>query len=472
MNILICGAGRIGELLIKRLGVAWRMTLIDKDADRLDRLSKEFEWMARIIKGDASSPVVLEEADLAGQSYVLALTGDDRVNLAVARFARKAGVSHIVALVYLAEYLPNFEELEVKTINVTQSVSNLIHGYLQDPRITITPVAHGSAELLEIEIGSQFELIGRPLNRVRHPNWKVVGLLRQDNLVDSHPDTVLQRGDRLLILGRSNVFRDVCSLAECATPNFPRIYGTSLSLGLLGDKPADCAKLLAESFYLVQNIKLQQMTAICSSASCAQQVSQVQVPDGIQLDVQEPGTKLIPAIRRHCRETNVGIAVVPLLGKAIFEVLAKPLHVDLAHNLPCPLMVAKGSHPYKRILIPFNGSPASVTALEAALDIALQLDAEATVAIVKEPDFLHGTEEEGPWAVGLIVQAREVALSYKRAVSEVIRTGNPVAEIAAMAGDFDLIVIGSPTDEKGFLEPHVGELLVRKSPCSALIITH
>ncbi len=472
MNILICGAGFTCEALLKRFGSAWRTTLIDKDADRLNLLSRQYETIARVIPGDASSPVVLEESVLADHDYVLALTYDDRVNLAVARFAREAGKMHIMALVYQAENLPQFEELEVNTIHVTGAVSSTIFHYLQDPRIIVTPVAQGRADLLEVEIGPQLQPIGRLFESTPDANWRVVGLLRKNLLSDYSPQTELQRGDRLLILGQTDVFRQVCDLIGCDEPHFPRFYGNFLALAIPGDQPDRGESLFKEGLYLVRNSKLQQMVAFCGQSASADLGRQMGSPRQLPLEVVETEGHLLTAVHRRCEETNVGIVMVPLLEKAFFDTLTKPLHISLAHSLPCPLMVARNTFPYDRILVPFNGAASSITALEAALDLASQIDAQVTAVVVEEPDFLHSTTEKATWAKSLLNQVRRLALPYKRTVEEVIKTGNPVTELTAMSKAFNLIVIGSTTEEKEFLEPHVGELLVRKSGCSILILTN
>jgi hypothetical protein len=65
--------------------------------------------------------------------------------------------------------------------------------------------------------------------------------------------TVLQRGDRLLILGQTDVFRQVCSLIGCDEPHFPRIYGNSLALGMPTGSGTTGEALLKESLHLVRN---------------------------------------------------------------------------------------------------------------------------------------------------------------------------------------------------------------------------
>ena len=67
MKILVCGAGRITDELLKRIGTNWEITLIDKEETRLTPFSNRFPTIVRTITADASSPVVLNKAGLADQ---------------------------------------------------------------------------------------------------------------------------------------------------------------------------------------------------------------------------------------------------------------------------------------------------------------------------------------------------------------------------------------------------------------------
>lgn len=470
MNILICGAGFISAELLKRFSETWRVTLVEKDETLLGRFSNRYTSIVQVLAGDASSPVVLEEARLADQEYVLALTRDDRVNLAVATFAREAGIKNIISLLYLQEYLPRFQALDVATVNVTQAVAGTIYHYLQDPRITVTTVAQGRAELLELEVGGNPKLVGRSMSQVHHPDWRIVGLIRQEKMLPYDTETILQKGDRVLILGQLDVFKDVCSLIECGEPHFPLLYGNSLVLVLPDEQPAAHRIMLQESLHLIKNTKLQHMTVFCRDDTSAQEVHQAQGPQGLTIDVQQTTTHSLDAIKDFGRHNNLGIIVFSLLERTFVDVLAKPVHIALAHALPCPMLVAKGTHPYESILVPFNGSAITREALEAAIDLSIQTEASVTAAIIREPEFLHGTEDESQWVADLLEQVRQLAHIYKINIEEVVKTGNPVAEVCALARNFNLMVIGSTNEAKEFLTPHVGELLVRKSPCSVLII--
>ena len=43
-------------------------------------------------------------------------------------------------------------------------------------------------------------------------------------------------------------------------------------------------------------------------------------------------------------------------------------------------------------------------------------------------------------------------------------------EIVKVAEDFDLMIIGSTTRDKGLFSPHVGEHMAQDVPCSVLIV--
>jgi trk system potassium uptake protein TrkA len=76
MKILICGAGRITDELLKRIGENWEITLIEKEEAKLAPFSSRFPSVVRLMVEDASSPVVLEKAGLTSHDCVLAMTND------------------------------------------------------------------------------------------------------------------------------------------------------------------------------------------------------------------------------------------------------------------------------------------------------------------------------------------------------------------------------------------------------------
>ena len=91
------------------------------------------------------------------------------------------------------------------------------------------------------------------------------------------------------------------------------------------------------------------------------------------------------------------------------------------------------------------------------------------MAVVEEPDFIHGEDREGV-VRDLFRRVRELSHIHKVKVGEIRREGNPVRELTRLAENYNLMVIGSTRKEKELLTPHVGELLTEKSACSVLVV--
>jgi Trk K+ transport system NAD-binding subunit/nucleotide-binding universal stress UspA family protein len=472
MKVIICGASQIADELLKRLGENWEVTLVEKDEKRMRGFSNRFVTIDRIVTGDASSPVVLEEASLGNQDYVLALTDNDQVNQAVARFATEKKIRHIMALVYDPENLPKFQEFDVWALPVTSFMARKIYHYLQDPRMKISLIGQGEGELLEIEIGPNLMVMGKKASDFKDENWHVVGILRDGNLLYPDNDTVFKEGDRLLILGKPDLVKAVCSTTEFQKPNFPLIYGNELVIGVPAKSVSNESDIISEGLYLAQNTKIHDIYVLCEKNVCNFKDELQRWSESLDIHVQESDQKVNPRIKHLCKEKNVGAVVLPSMESAFLDSMTQPSLIHLAHSLPCPLLVSKATHPYRDILVPYNGSPKTKIALEVAIDLSCQMTSSVTVVVVKEPEFLHSDEaKDDAWVNKQLKNIREMARIHKIQLKEELRAGNPVKEITALAKQYDLMILGSEKKEKNFFSPHVGELMVRKSSCSTLIVT-
>ncbi|MGW8188300.1 MAG: potassium channel family protein, partial [Desulfobacterales bacterium] len=211
MKIMICGTGRIADELLKRFSENWDTTLIDKAEEKLGLFSKRFPSVNRIVIGDASSPVVLEEAGLEQQDYVVALTPDDRVNLAAVTFAREKKVKHVLSLVHDPDMMPQFQEQEAWTVLLTAVTARKIYQYLKDPRVNVIDLGQGEGEILELNVDEAGLNNSRAFMQAANPDWRLVGILRENRLVFPDDATDIEAGDRLLILGRSDLFKTFCA---------------------------------------------------------------------------------------------------------------------------------------------------------------------------------------------------------------------------------------------------------------------
>ncbi len=472
MKILVAGAGLVAAELLKRLGESWQVTLLDKDDSRLGVFSSRFVSVVRVLSGDASSPVVLKEADIGEQDCVLALTDDDASNLAIASFAKRKGVKNIMALVYDPERVRRFHDLRIGAVPVTSVVARRIYHYLQNPRIQVLPIGQDEGELLEVEVGPDLSAMGKRIGHYKGQDWRIVGVLRDNRLLFPRTESSFRAGDRLLVLGKPGLIDDVCSAMQLTEAHFPLVYGQELLLGIPHEGDDISEEILSESLHLAQNTQVRGIRVICDPEVCSIEQQVTRWSESLDIRLISLERSLPEQVRETCRTESVGLVVLPPLKNSFVSSFMRAPTVELAHALPCPLMIARRTHPYERILVPFGGSAAAELALEVAIDLAQQLGAEVSAVVVQEPEFLHREEAENRgWAKGLLGRVRELSHTHKKPIHEMVRRGNPVREISRMAESFNPMVIGSTNPEKEFFTPHVGELLVRKSPCSVLIVT-
>jgi trk system potassium uptake protein TrkA len=467
MKVLICGAGRVARHLLSRLGERWQVTLIDKSEDKLQDVIAKFHNVQKAIAADGSSPVTLDDAGVADFDYVLALTENDKVNLAICDYAGSQGVSHLLALVNEEENKERFQKIGARPVLGSTLLAKSIHHYLQDPRINLLSLGLGLAEIMEMDVADHFQVVGKGAASLADEDWRLVAILRKNVMFFPNPETVIEVGDRLVVVGRPDSFKALCTYLECGIPHFPLGYGPDLLLALLPGSNHE--ELIKETMHLAQNTKVRSLTILCS-----QEESDIQ--EALGAWTQTTDIKVVTLegnVEDHLKkigsQENYGVMVLQPFEASFLVSLAKATLISLAHSISCPLLVARQSHPYARILVPFNATNKAEVALGVAVDLAHQFGAEVAVAVVEEPEFIRGVEDE-EWAESVSKRVRELAHIHKFDFEIIIKKGNPVKEVVALAKDFNLMVMGTTTREKGLFSPHVGERMAQDVSCSVLII--
>lgn len=95
-DVLICGGGRVGYYLAKKLSQdGFKVSIIEKDYDnclRLDEALPEVE----IIHGDASNQPLLESEGLSDSDALVTLTGLDELNIIMSLYGHSLGIPQII----------------------------------------------------------------------------------------------------------------------------------------------------------------------------------------------------------------------------------------------------------------------------------------------------------------------------------------------------------------------------------------
>lgn len=474
MKVLICGLGRVPTELLELLGEAWQVTLVDKDPEAVEKAKPLFPNVLAAHVEDASSPVVLERLGIAEHDYVLALTDDDHANLAICATAKEKGVQHISALVYAKQMYPKFTDLGIHVLHASNMLAKIIHHYLQDPRIYVTPMVLGSGAVFEINASDHFRVVGKRARHFSDKNHRLVGIFRQNELRFPRDNTVIKGDDTLVIMGRPQVFKEVCGLLDCGNPHFPLAYGQNLLMALpqIDNNFIDMSVRKAQ--FLTRNIKVKGLTLVCPQNGCEEQIKERDWPRSVtpaKFASRKNDESMAERLLKVYREGNYGLVTMPPSKLNVFEKWFRSPYVGLAHELDCPLLLMRFTAPWEKILVPFNGTPRAEHALGVAVDIARQLGSTITVVLVEHPEFMHAPDEREMYDSAL-TRLRELGHIHKTRFEELRRKGNPVKEIAPLSKDYDLLILGSTNNRGSVFAPNVGELLARRAACSVLLLAN
>jgi trk system potassium uptake protein TrkA len=86
MNIIICGAGRVGFTIAKLLSEQGHsITVIDQSSDDIKKINDSLDVKA--IVGKATYPSILEKADANETDMIIAVTRNDEINMLICQIA-------------------------------------------------------------------------------------------------------------------------------------------------------------------------------------------------------------------------------------------------------------------------------------------------------------------------------------------------------------------------------------------------
>ena len=105
MNIIICGAGRVGFTISKLLSEQnHSITIIDQSSDDIQKINESLDVKA--IVGKATSPSILEKANTSDADMIIAVTRNDETNMIVCQLASSLfNVSKKIARIRTKDFL-------------------------------------------------------------------------------------------------------------------------------------------------------------------------------------------------------------------------------------------------------------------------------------------------------------------------------------------------------------------------------
>ena len=213
MNIIICGAGRVGFTIAKQLSEQGHsITVIDQSSEDIQKIDDSLDVKA--IVGKATYPSILEKANASDADMIIAVTRNDEINMVICQIAFSIfNIPKKIARIRSQDYLnPKFttvynkENLPIDVIISPElEIAKSIQRKLEAPgALDSVPFADNKIRLLEILINDNCNLINIKLNELtkKHPNLEanIIGVIRDDKFFIPKKDDDIKKNDKIYVI--------------------------------------------------------------------------------------------------------------------------------------------------------------------------------------------------------------------------------------------------------------------------------
>ncbi len=204
-RIMLVGAGNIGLTLAKEMSSReMRVVLIEKLEKNAIRAADHVP-KCLVICADATDSDMLERENVGSMEVFCAVTEHDETNILSAMMAKKLGAKRTMALVNNSAYVDLLENSGVDIVispNLN-TVSELLT-FVRKGTEVVHSLRRGAAEAIETvvrgETKQDSKVIGRTVEELGLPEGTTVGaILRDDEVVIAHHDTVIEQGDHIIL---------------------------------------------------------------------------------------------------------------------------------------------------------------------------------------------------------------------------------------------------------------------------------
>ena len=208
MNIIICGAGRVGFTSAKLLSEQnHSITVIDQSSEDIQKINDALDVKA--IVGKATSPTILENANSKDADMIIAVTRNDEINMMICQIAYSLfKIPKKIARIRAQDYLnPKFSKLYNKEnlpidviISPELEIAKSIQRKLEAPGAEDNiPFADNKIKLLEIFIEESCPIADIKLNELtkKFPklNANILGVIREDKFIFLKKNDVIKKKD-------------------------------------------------------------------------------------------------------------------------------------------------------------------------------------------------------------------------------------------------------------------------------------
>ena len=205
MNIIVCGAGKVGYSISKQLSSQGHsVTVVDQTSEDIKKINETLD--VKGVVGRATFPSVLENAGAADTDMIIAVTRNDETNMIICQLAHSLfNINKKIARIRSKEFLDgkwsklyNKSNLPIDVIISPEAeVAKSLFRKLEAPgALDNVPFAEGKIKVLEILVNKDCPVTNLSLKDLtkKFPDFtaNIVGAVRESKFI------FLKKNDQLL----------------------------------------------------------------------------------------------------------------------------------------------------------------------------------------------------------------------------------------------------------------------------------
>jgi len=223
MRIIIVGAGEVGFHLAERLSQEDQdVVVVEADAERAERTAELLDIMT--VVGNGASIPVLEEAGIRNSRILLAVTGQDEVNLISCLAGSRLGVEYTMARISNPDYYAPDSVLSRERLGIDLMISpereaaRETFQLLQSAAATdIANFADGRVQLVGLVVREGAPVAGKSLARLgvelKEYHYILAAIVRGRETIIPTGSSTIQAGDHIYVLSPTNEVPSIPPLA-------------------------------------------------------------------------------------------------------------------------------------------------------------------------------------------------------------------------------------------------------------------
>ncbi|WP_018259148.1 Trk system potassium transporter TrkA [Halomicrobium katesii] len=221
MRVIVVGAGEVGRSIAANLADGHDVVVVERDAELVEELTYSLDVLA--IEGDGTKLDVLREAGVEEADMLIASTDIDETNIVACGAAKAISDAFTIARVKRRDLLETWQNTN-RAFDVDFMVSSDLLTAEAIFRISGVPGAQdvdtfagGIVRMAEFEIDEDSPVTGQSVRDAdRYASLTFAALFRDEAVIIPTGDTVIEIGDRVVVIGSPDSIGDFATDTVCA----------------------------------------------------------------------------------------------------------------------------------------------------------------------------------------------------------------------------------------------------------------